>query len=325
MHRTFRSLLHASVAVFVLAGAAYAAEAELDPPAVDQASQATTVIHLNVTAGVSGAPNGFAIEWMLASLFDQIGAWPDDPNDARIQSAIYLGAPSLNVTEGTTSFLLGPNETAKVEIGDIFDETGVLASNVNEMAVGTQYVIRVRANGDGGLTGGGSGVVVGDPMNLISPSTYSSTYRFTTKTNDGLEECVRSQGYWKTHASAWPVNSLRLGNVIYSKNQLLAIWNTPAAGNGLISLAHQLMAAKLNMISGAQAPPLVSSAVGAADALISNKIVPPIGNGFIAPGDASGLADILEEFNTEENGDIPCQVITTVHPSTWAQVKAIYR
>jgi hypothetical protein len=325
MHRTFRSFLHASVAVFVLASAGYAAEAELDPPAVDQAAEATTIIHLNVTAGVSGAPSGFTIEWMLASTFDQIGGWPVDPNDSRIQSAIYLGAPSLNVTEGTTTFLLGPNQTADVEIGDIFDETGVLATNLSEMAVGAQYVVRVKANGDGGLTGGGSGVVYGDPSHLISPSAYSSTYRFNTKTNDGLEECVRSQGYWKTHPSAWPVNNLRLGNVIYSKNQLLAIWNTPAAGNGLISLSHQLMAAKLNIISGAVAPLAVTNAVAAADALIGTKVVPPIGSGFIDPSLTSSLSDILEAFNTEENGDVPCNVVVTAQPSTWGQVKALYR
>jgi len=325
MHRAFRCLLLASLCAVALATASYAAEAELDPPAVDQAAEATTVIHLNVTAGVSGAPNGFTIEWMLASVFDQIGGWPEDPNDPRIQSAIYVGAPSLNITEGTTSFLLGPGEDAKVEIGDIFDETGVTATNSSEMAVGTEYVVRVRANGDGGLTGGGSGVVYGESSHLIAPSTYSSTHRCRTKQNDGLEECVHSQGYWKTHPSAWPVSNLRLGNVIYSKNQLLSIWNTPAAGNGLISLAHQLMAAKLNMISGAQAPAVVANAVAAADALISTKIIPPVGTAFIHPSLTSGLADTLEEFNTEEDGDVPCHVITAVQPSTWGQLKALYR
>jgi hypothetical protein len=313
--------------MLALATAVYAAPAEMDVPAVDQAAQATTIINLNVTAGVSGAPNGFTIEWMLASTFDQIGGWPGDPNDARIQSAIYVGAPTLNINEGTTSFMLGPDETANVEIGDIFDETGVLASNLSELAVGSQYVIRVKANGDAGLPGGGGGVVVGEPTHLISPSAYSPTYRFNTKTNDGLQECVRSQGYWKTHPNAWPVGSLRLGNVIYSKNQLLLIWNTPAEGNGLISLAHQLMAAKLNIISGAVAPSAVLSAIAGADALISigNKIIPPIGSGYLAPSGASGVADILEAFNTEQNGDVPCNVVVSAHPSTWGQLKAMYR
>ena len=325
MRRTMREVFFASVASLALSTAVYAAEAELDPPAVDQAAEATTIIHLNVTAGVSGAPNGFTIEWMPRATFDQLGGWPEDPNDPRIQSAIYLGSPSLNTAEGTTSFLLGPGQTAKVEIGDVFDETGVLASNQSEMAVGTEYAIRVRANGDGGLTGGGTGVVAGDPSHLISPSTYSGTYYCRTKPNDGLLDCVHSQGYWKTHPASWPVSNIRLGNVIYTKTQALAIWNTPAAGNGLISLAHQLMAAKLNMISGAQAPAAILNAVSAADALIGTRIIPPIGSGFLLPSQTSGLTDILEGFNTEENLDVACVATTRIQPATWSDVKAIYR
>ncbi len=311
--------------VFVLAcagllmcSAALAAEpVALDAPSLDPGAEATTVIHLDVTAGVSGAPNGFAIEWMLRSLFDTNGGWPTDPLDPSIQSAIYLGSPTLNTVEGTTSFLLGPGQVATVEIGDIFDETGVLATNPGEMAVGTEYVVRVRANGDGGSTGGGN--------DLIEPSPFSGTFFATTKQNGGTNECVRSQGYWKTHPEAWPVNALRLGNIIYTKVQLLAIWNTPAAGNGLISLAHQLMAAKLNIISGAIPPSIITGAISTADALIGSRIIPPIGTGYLSPDITSHLTDDLEEFNTEESGDIQCHVTTNVKSSTWSDVKAIYR
>ncbi len=311
--------------VFVLAcagllmcSAALAAEpVALDVPALEGGAEATTVIHLDVTAGVSGAPNGFTIEWILRSQFDANGGWPSDPLDPLIQSAIYLGSPTLNTVEGTTSFLLGPGQMATVEIGDIFDETGVLASNVGEMQVGTEYAVRVRANGDGGSTPGGNG--------LIEPSPYSGTFYAITKENGGTNECVRSQGYWKTHPEAWPVSSLRLGSIIYSKTQLLAIWNTPAAGNGLISLAHQLMAAKLNIIAGAIPPSIITGAISTADALIGTRIVPPIGTGFLSPGTTSHLTDDLEEFNTEESGDIQCHVTTAVKASTWSDVKAMYR
>ena len=302
-----------------------AVEAELDAPNVLEGVKATTVIHLNVTAGLSGAPNGFTIEWMPRAIFDQIGGWPQDPNDPRLHSATYLGSPSLNIVEGTTSFLLGPGQTAKVEIGDIFDETGVLATNVAEMAVGTEYAVRVRANGDGGTTGGGTSVVYGETSHMISPSPYSGTYYARTKSNDGLQECVHSQGYWKTHPENWPVNNLRLGSIIYTKTQLLAIWNTPAAGNGLISLAHQLMAAKLNLLAGAHVPANIVNTVNAADALISGRIVPPIGTGFISPSQTSSLTDMLESFNTEENLDVDCSVITPSKLSTWGSLKAMYR
>ena len=323
--RLLRVALCTGVAALLCVAPVRAVEAELDAPVVQGGVQATTIIHLNVTAGVSGAPNGFTIEWMLRTAFDQLGGWPQDPNDPRVHSATYLGSPSLNTVEGTRSFLLGPGQTAKVEIGDIFDETGVLATNVSEMAVGTQYAVRVRANGDGGATGGGTSIVYGETSNMISPSPYSGTYYAQTKTNDGVLECVHSQGYWKTHPDNWPVNNLRLGTIIYTKVQLLAIWNTPAAGNGLISLAHQLMAAKLNLLAGAQVPANIVNAVNSADALISGRIVPPIGTGFIAPSQTSSLTDVLESFNTEENGSVGCTNVTPAKLSTWGNLKAMYR
>jgi hypothetical protein len=290
---------------------------ELDSPFVVQGPEATTVIHLDVTAGPSGAPNGFTLEWIPRSLYDALGGWPEDPLDPRIQYAIYVGAPSLNIVEGTTSFVLGPGESAKVEIGDIFDETGVEATSLGEMAVGTEYAVRVRANGDRGISTGGDGV--------LPPSPNSYTHFCWTKHNDGLEDCVHSQGYWKTRPTIWPVSNLRLGNVIYSKNQLVAILNKQASGNGLVSLAHQLIAAKLNVIAGAIAPSSVLAKITEADNKIGNRVVPPIGSGYLSSWSTSGLTDDLEEFNTEEDDDVDCQVITSSRRGSWGEVKSIYR
>jgi hypothetical protein len=56
-----------------------------------------------------------------------------------------------------------------------------------------------------------------------------------------------TQGYWKNHPDAWPLDTLTLGTVTYSKDQLLLILRRPVRGNGLVALAHQLIAAKLNV------------------------------------------------------------------------------
>lgn len=304
---SLRTSVFAIACACILSSPGRASESALDAPALEPGVEATTILHLGVTAGASGAPNGFTVEWMLRTAYDVRGGWPSNPNDAAIHSATYIGSPTLNTVDGTRSFLLGPGEVANVEIGDVFDETGVIATNVGEMAVGTEYVVRVRANGQNG-------------------SRYSETAYVWTKANQGRSECIRSQGYWKTHPDAWPVASLRLGNVLYTKSQLLEIWNTPAAGNGLLALAHQLMAAKLNIIAGALAPSSVTDAITAADALIGNRTVPPIGNGFLPPQVTSELTDDLEEFNTEESGDnVPCARSTTAKSATWGELKSIYR
>ena len=67
------------------------------------------------------------------------------------------------------------------------------------------------------------------------------------KNGNGSDECTLTQGYWKNHPNAWPVSSLKLGTVTYTKDQAIAILKTPVKGNGLVQLAHQLIAAKLNV------------------------------------------------------------------------------
>jgi len=115
--------------------------------------------------------------------------------------------------------------------------------------------------------------------------------------------CTFTQGYWKNHPDAWPVSSLTLGTVTYTKAQLLNILKEPVKGNGLVSLAHQLIAAKLNVASGA-AP--VPGAIATADALIGSRVVPPVGSGYLAPSSTGSANDALDSFNTGATGPGHC-------------------
>jgi len=108
--------------------------------------------------------------------------------------------------------------------------------------------------------------------------------------------CVFGFGYWKNHPQAWPVTELQLGNVTYTQDQLLSIMHEPVHGNGLVSLAHHLITAKLNVANGAD-PSCIQQTIADADALIGDLIVPPVGDGFLAPGDVNALKDTLEDYN----------------------------
>jgi hypothetical protein len=114
--------------------------------------------------------------------------------------------------------------------------------------------------------------------------------------------CTLTQGYWKTHPEAWPVTSLTLGTVTYTQAQLLSILNQPVQGNGLIALAHQLIAAKLNALSGATP----SSAITQADTLIGSLVVPPVGSGSLAPSATSTLVGALDSYNSGTTGPGHC-------------------
>ena len=61
--------------------------------------------------------------------------------------------------------------------------------------------------------------------------------------------CPTGQGYWKNTAT-WPVTQLMLGSQTYTQVEVLILLNTPPAGDASLILAHQLIAAKLNVAKG---------------------------------------------------------------------------
>jgi hypothetical protein len=78
----------------------------------------------------------------------------------------------------------------------------------------------------------------------------------------------RTPGYWKNHPEAWPVESLMIGNVVYSQAQLLAILDQPIRKDPTIILIKHLVAAKLNQLSGADASS-VQQSIKAADTCLT--------------------------------------------------------
>jgi hypothetical protein len=129
--------------------------------------------------------------------------------------------------------------------------------------------------------------------------------------------CTYTQGYWKNHVvnkkgqNLWPVTSLSLGNpgTAYSQAQLVKIFKKSPSGNGLIQLAHQLIAAKLNVAENGGAPASVLADISAADNLIGALVVPPIGANppnYLAPSKTSALTHALDLYNMGERGVPHC-------------------
>ena len=140
------------------------------------------------------------------------------------------------------------------------------------------------------LGGCGTGTNVGTPS--LDTATTSSG-------------CTLTQGYWKNHPTVWPVTSLKLGTVSYTEAQLLSILGAPVKGNGLIDLAHQLIAAKLNVAAGAS-PAAITTTISAADALIGSLVVPPVGSGSLSTSTTSALVGQLDAYNSGTIGPGHC-------------------
>jgi hypothetical protein len=98
---------------------------------------------------------------------------------------------------------------------------------------------------------------------------------------------------------------ITLGTVSYTQAQLLQILNQSAQGNGLVTSAHQLIAAKLNVAHGAD-PADAAQALSDADAMIGGPVIPPIGSGYFPPDQTSELVETLTQCNEGTMGPGHC-------------------
>ena len=299
-----------ALAAFALCSFTAAAVADvLDPPSITVVSTARTSVTLKVVAGAKGLPGGFSVWWMKQSDYATAG-WPSS-YDYRLNGCDFTGTATLNTFDGS-AYVLAPGQEVQIQMGDVFDETGLYASYLGELAEGTSFVFRAYA--------------------LASPNSSESSFGplLSSATNTrGPSDCTLTQGFWKNHPETWArVSGLFLGSVFYTNSQLLQIFNTPANGNGLISLAHQLIAAKLNGLLGATPPPAVQTAINQADALIGSFVVPPVGSGVLDPSQTDALTQTLDDYNNGRLSPDHCPDtggIVGAQRSTWGQVKSLYR
>lgn len=280
---------------------------QLATPSLGSFVQGQAKIVVRVQAGGTGAPAGFHLQWMKQSDFVANGNQFYGMANAAQCEGVFTGTPTLNTWGGTlTTFTLGPSSAAAVEIGDLFDETGVSTNESAriELAETTPYVFRARAN--------------------ATATELASAWSYVLVVDTGVNvNCTYTQGYWKNHPEAWPVDSLTLGTVTYTKSQLLMILGRPARGNGLIILAHQLIPTLLNIAMGAD-PADVNSTIDAAQLLIGSRVVPPIGTGYLDPSSTSSLAQTLDDYNNGIIGPGHCDSVG-VEPTSWSSVKGLYR
>ena len=92
------------------------------------------------------------------------------------------------------------------------------------------------------------------------------------------------------------MTQLQLGNNTYNRQQLQSILENPVRTNGLVLLAKQEIAAKLNIAIGADGS-CIAQTLAAADALIDGLVIPPVGNGFLRVRDVTFYMSTLARYN----------------------------
>ena len=126
-------------------------------------------------------------------------------------------------------------------------------------------------------------------------------------------DCSLTQGFWKNHEEAWPVEELILGGSTYTKTQLLAILGTPPRGDATYILIHQLIAAQLNVADGADPTAIADTLVEAEAWLVSH----PLGSKPTGADREAGLAlaALLDDYNNGVTGPGHCESVPSPSPS----------
>jgi hypothetical protein len=106
-----------------------------------------------------------------------------------------------------------------------------------------------------------------------------------------------SQGYWQNHQDDWPVNSITIGGITYTKEDAITLMKMPGSGDKTYDMFQHLVAAKLNIFMGCD-PSCIDEVILDADAWMA---IHPVGSGVNANSpawdDGEPLKDMLADYN----------------------------
>lgn len=114
--------------------------------------------------------------------------------------------------------------------------------------------------------------------------------------------CTLTQGYWRTHPEAWPAGGPQPGDLFFNSGltYLEIMLATEAGGNAYVKLAHQYIAAVLNVANGACEPQSVVELIAESTGFFSGF---PLGSSFCSSS-LSGCplqvtwAGLLDTYNS---------------------------
>jgi hypothetical protein len=249
-----------------------------------------------------------------------------------------------NVTGGTCTEVLDPSELSTVlpgvtptgiefvQVGvtgfppvvAALDPLGNWSASFPPSVPGQNYMIEASvfaedgtvATADISVTGGLCATDTPTPTNTPEPTVTNTptntpvptaTNTPTNTPEPPQEGCTRTQGYWKNHPDDWPVDEITIGGVTYTKQEAIDILKTAPRRDATYILAHQLIAAKLNILNGADGSAVAATIVAADNWLMDN----PLGSNPDNPARLEGiaLARTLDEYNNGIIGPGHCDSI----------------
>src|ERR1041384_5132250 len=181
----WRTIAVVPVLLAMIAGTAIfnpfsSAKTTLSTPTITCNGSTQTSINILVTAGATGAPAGFSLQWMTADDYAANGNQWYDSDDARLCKASFSGNANLS------RYNLGASESVSVNVGEFLIDNGASTNCPDLLTCGTDYVFRAFAHA----------------TNSQNRSNFTDNLTCATLECDIRGGCTFTQGYWKTHGTA---------------------------------------------------------------------------------------------------------------------------
>jgi len=288
------------VCTVLIAGlAAGGTKSTIDTPAL--ACAGGTQVSRSVTicapaTGSTGLPAGFSLQWMTCDELAANGGQWYSSDDPRLHKASFSG------NANGSRYALAPGQCVTVNVGDFLFDAGMSTNSTDNLSCGTCYAFHA----------------FGHATNKDKRSDFTADLNCSTLAcGNGEPQCTFTFNDWLVllppcdpgeDMAAGPralevPSTLTLGTVTYTMGQVACFLGTPANGNGLLDLAHQLIAAKLNAQKNGSLPAATAACIADADALIGSL---QIGTGFLDPSATSTLASCLASYNDGAVGPGAC-------------------
>jgi hypothetical protein len=131
----------------------------------------------------------------------------------------------------------------------------------------------------------------------------SSTDFGFTPTSGYSNPGTGTPGYWKNHPEAWPVSTITVGNVTYSKEEAIAMLGIPVAKDKTYTMFASLVSAMLNVQIGNDSS-CVNEAITDANAWMTTY--GPVGKGVAASSYAWKVGEPLHRQMDNYNNGMLC-------------------
>ena len=178
-----------------------------------------------------------------------VASGPICPDASNIETLVDFGTARYNI-DGTLDATFGTAGKVTTDFGHI-DEAHAVAIQANCQIVVAGYSWPIETgNSDIALA---RYLSSGNGCNVEPPSGTT---------------CPRTHGYWRTHPEDWPVDSMVLGTQTYIKPELMSLLSISSQTDASITVARQLIAAKLNIANGSDPAPIAAT-IANADALLA--------------------------------------------------------